>query len=155
MISRLWIGRTGRIALLAACVGGCQGTGGSKQRMTRLVPSPRAYERDLPLPGGFVMVDPLGESRSTGVRRLYLRHVYEGAGDKYAVRSFYLEQMPLANWVKVSEGNVRGQITMRYEKADESCALEIAGAGMGKTRVQVIVAQEERAKSPPLGGGKP
>lgn len=148
------LGHTGRLALLAALVGGCNTSGGTTQRMARLLPSPRSYERDVPIPTGFVILDPLGESRSTGARRLYLRHVYEGQANKYAVRNFYLEQMPLAGWTKVSEGNVRGLITMRYEKASESCGMQITGSGMGKTRVQVIIAQEERATSPPVGRDK-
>ena len=144
----------GLLALLAALVGGCNTGGGTTQRMARLLPSPRSYERDVPIPTGFAIVDQLGESRSTGVRRLYLRHVYEGQANKYAVRNFYLEQMPLAGWIKVSEGNVGGLITMRYEKASESCAMQVTASSMGKTRVQVIIAQEERATSPPVGRDK-
>lgn len=142
------------LGLLAVALSGCQDPVGPPQRMIRLLPSPRPYERDIPMPTGFQIMDQLGESRSTGARRLYLRHVYEGRANKYAVRNFYKEQMPLAGWVKVSEGNVRGRITVRYEKATESCAVEINEAGVGRIRVQIIIAQEERATSPPVSRDK-
>jgi len=115
----------------------------------RLNPSPKFYVADIPLPEGFRIVDPLGESRATGTRRLYLRHVYEGQGDHYSVRDFYEREMPLFGWAKVSDGNVGGLITIRFEKASESCTAEIRESGFGKTRVQILIGQEERAPAPP------
>ncbi|MHC4064321.1 MAG: hypothetical protein ACYSUI_07450 [Planctomycetota bacterium] len=137
-----------RVALFLMCAlaTGCTGTG-SKGRQVRLVSSPRPYERDIPIPIGFKLVDPASEDRSTGVARLYLRHLYTGKADKYAVRNFYREQMPLARWTMVSDGNVRGVCTLRFEKASESCTVEIrdAGKGLGKrTEVQILASQEQR-----------
>ncbi len=92
------------------------------------------------------------EDRSTGSARLYLRHLYEGTGDKYAVRSFYREQMPLVRWTKVSDGNIKGNFTMRFEKGNESCTITISDARsfLGpRTQIQIVVAREERGNAPP------
>lgn len=132
--------------LVCAAAAGCHGTA-SKGHEVRLVCSARPYEPDIPIPVGFKLVDSASEDRSTGVARLYLRHLYTGQADKYAVRNFYREQMPLARWSKVSEGNVRGVCTLRFEKSNESCTVEIrdAGRGMGRhTEIQILVSQEQR-----------
>lgn len=116
----------------------------------RLIASSRTYEPDIPIPAGFKLIDEASEDRSTGVARLYLRHLYRGNADRHAVRSFYREQMPLARWSKVSDGNIRGRVTMRFEKAAESCTVEISKAakGMGgQVEIQVLVSQEQRSPS--------
>jgi hypothetical protein len=122
------------------------GSGCSQQpeKIERLVAAPRPYEPDVPIPSGFRIVDDATEDRSTGTMRLYLRHVYTGAADKYAVRNFYREQMPLARWSKVSDGNVRGLCTLRFVKGNESCVVEIGDASQFKTRIQVLVSLEQR-----------
>jgi calcineurin-like phosphoesterase family protein len=112
----------------------------------------RPFEPDLPVPANFALVEQASEDRSTGTRRLYLRHVYTGSADKYAVRNFYREQMPLARWTKVSDGNVQGFLTMRFEKNDESCSVTITGSAhafSNKTKVQIVVAREEWGQKPP------
>lgn len=116
----------------------------------RLIAASRTYEPDIPIPAGFKLIDEASEDRSTGVARLYLRHLYRGKADKHAVRSFYREQMPLARWSKVSDGNIRGRITMRFEKATESCTVEISGTAKGmssQVEIQVLVSQEQRSPS--------
>lgn len=150
----------GRVAVLAglllfggACTPAPKPGGG-----VRLVPAATLYERDIPIPSGFRMVEPACEDQSTGTRRLYLRHIYEGkAPSKYSVRKFYREQMPRARWALVSDGNVKGVYTLRFEKGTESCRIQITG-GEGRlgpnTRIQVIIAQEERGKSPPESENK-
>ncbi|MCP4251041.1 MAG: hypothetical protein GY778_28725 [bacterium] len=142
----LWIGG------LAACLtaAGCSGAA-SKGREIRLVASARPYELDLPIPVGFKLEDSASEDHSTGVARLYLRHLYVGGADKYAVRNFYREQMPLSRWSKVSDQNIRGVCTLRFEKGSESCTVEIRESGRGlatRTQVQVLVAQEQRGSGP-------
>jgi len=138
----------GTVALLACSLTwGCsQNDSGTQQ--VRLVSSTRAPEPDIPIPAGFQLVDEASEDRSTGVSRLYLRHLYVGKADKYAVRNFYREHMPLARWQKVSDGNVRGVCTLRFEKGSESCTVDIrdAGTGMGRrTQIQILVSQEQRS----------
>lgn len=150
----------GRVAILAGLLlfgGAC--TSASKPGDTvHLTAASMLYERDIPIPSGFRMVESACEDQSTGTRRLYLRHIYEGkAPSKYSVRKFYREEMPRARWALVSDGNVKGVYTLRFEKGTESCRVQITG-GEGrlgaKTRIQVIIAQEERGKSPPESGTK-
>jgi hypothetical protein len=138
---------------LVAALAGCA-VNGREGEHTRLVRG-QPFEPDLPVPAGFAMVEEASEDRSTGTSRLYLRHEYEGKADKYDVRGFYREQMPLARWTKVSDGNVKGVLTMRFEKGDESCGIVITGERgifSEKTRVQIVVAKEERGEKPPTPG---
>ncbi len=125
---------------------GCnQGKAGTQE--VRLIASSRPYEPDVPIPVGFKLVDEASEDRSTGVARLYMRHLYRGRADKHAVRGFYRDQMPLARWVRVSDGNVQGKITMRFEKGNESCTIGIQesdGRFSTWAEVQVLVSQEQR-----------
>lgn len=148
MVSKVLAGRRLIVATMVACgaAAGCSQTRTPGQEV-RLVASSRPYEVDIPTPAGFKLVDEASEDRSTGTARLYLRHLYVGRADKYAVRNFYREQMPLARWVKVSEGNIRGVCSFRFEKGNESCTVDIrdADSGLSKmTEVQVLVSQEQR-----------
>jgi hypothetical protein len=148
-----WLGSAGRTGVLTAVVamaGGCNPNSKSGQEI-RLMPVASPYERDIPIPAGFTLVEDACEDQLTGTRRLYLRHLYEGEADKYRVRRFYREQMPRAQWALVSDGNVKGQYTMRFEKNSEACTVQIQDAGgrMGrKIHIQVIIMQEERGSPP-------
>lgn len=133
------------VVLVAVCVApaGCTGSGNQE---VRLLASSKPYEADIPVPNGFKLVDEASEDRATGVSRLYLRHVYRGQADIHAVRNFYREQMPLARWIKVSDGNVAGRMTLRFEKGNESCTIdihEVPGRVRKCTEIQVIVSQEQ------------
>ncbi len=135
-------------ALLTGCCAslGCH-QGGSGSQEVRLIASSRPYEADVPIPAGFKLVDEASEDRSTGVKRLYVRHLYRGQANKHAVRNFYREQMPLTRWVKVSDGNVGGHMTLRFEKGEESCTIEIRpvpGRWKPSVEVQVLISQEQR-----------
>lgn len=154
-MGRNWWWWTGPAASLLLSVMGCVSSGTS-DRETPLIPA-RPYEVDIPVPRGFSLVDHAGVDRATGSRRLYLRHVYEGQADKYSVREFYRKQMPLARWSQVSDGNVKGHIEMRFEKAVESCSISITdNVGFWRrTSIQIIVALEEPANGPPKHGNKP
>jgi hypothetical protein len=113
----------------------------------------RPFEPDVPVPARFNMVEQASEDRSTGTNRLYLRHVYHGQADKFAIRNFYRQEMPLARWTKVSDGNIKGVITMRFEKGDESCTVNITDAGTrgSGAEIQVVIAREQRGNAPPTG----
>lgn len=146
------MGRRSRLAALGVCclLSGC-GPAPRETRSVRLARG-RPFEPDIPVPARFVLVEQASEDRSSGSSRLYLRHVYEGTGDKYAVRAFYREQMPLARWSKASDGNVKGELTMRFEKDDESCVVRITDPARfwtRRTRVEITVAREERGAVPP------
>lgn len=140
------IDRLSLIILVAGMpLAGCAEKNGQE---VRLIAASRTYEADIPIPAGFTLVDEASEDRSTGMARLYLRHLYRGKADKHAVRAFYREQMPRVRWSKVSDGNIRGRITMRFEKGAESCTVEITDGlkGMGGgTEIQVLVSQEQRS----------
>jgi hypothetical protein len=134
------------VSVAVCCVAlGCTQSRSSRQEV-RLLASAKPYEADIPIPTGFKLVDEASEDRSTGMSRLYLRHLYRGQADKYAVRGFYREQMPLARWVKVSDGNVAGRISLRFEKGNESCTIdirEVPGHMRSTTEIQVLVTQEQ------------
>jgi hypothetical protein len=148
-----WLGSAGRIGVLTVAVAvttGCN-PGSKSGQDIRLVPVASPYERDIPIPDGFTLVEDACEDQLTGTRRLYLRHLYEGEADKYRVRKFYREQMPRAQWALVSDGNIKGQYTMRFEKNNEACTVQIQDAGgrIGhKIHIQVIIMQEERGSPP-------
>jgi hypothetical protein len=142
-----------RLVGVAVCLAlgswGCSGT--KSQESLRLVPSPRVYEGDIPFPVGFRFLEKVSEDRSTGTARLYLRHSYDGHAPAYVVRNFYREQMPLAGWAMVSDGNVKGDYTLRFEKASEACTVHIhEKAGLSTvTEVEVVISQEQKGKAPP------
>jgi hypothetical protein len=129
--------------------GGCKGT--NEQEPVRLVASQQVYESDVPLPVGFSLLEKVSEYRSTGSARLYLRHTYVGGANKHGVRTFYREQMPSVGWGMVSEGNVKGEYTLRFEKGTESCSVLIRDRRRltGGTEVQVVISQEQRGEKPP------
>jgi hypothetical protein len=142
---------------LTAIVGGpgCE-SGGRAYRPLRIAPMIAPFESDIPVPMGFRFVEHASEDRATGTMRLYLRHSYQGDAHKLNVRNFYRDEMPLAQWVKVSDGNVKGEYTLRFEKGNESCTVLIRdaqGRG-GGTLVQVIISQEQRGATPPTTRSK-
>ncbi|HNQ24521.1 MAG TPA: hypothetical protein PKK06_15660 [Phycisphaerae bacterium] len=107
-----------------------------------LVVASNPHEPDLPLPAGFHLVERSSEDFRAGALR-YIRHRYVGRADKPAVRDFYRRQMPLVRWVSLSDNQVEGRYTMRFERADETCTITIdgePGARSGQVRVEVIVA---------------
>lgn len=159
-----------RLIRFLTIVGGCSlvgcATDGSAARggrasagWIRLVANPRPVEPDIPLPVGFRLVDRASEDhRSAGFQRLYLRHEYVGEADKYAVRSFYREQMPLARWRLLSDANVKGDFSMRFQKATESCTIQITDRHtvFSKTSsIKVLVVHEEPAIDPPKARNRP
>ena len=124
-----------------------------------MVADPRPVEADIPLPVGFRLVDRASEDhRSAGFQRLYLRHEYAGQADKHAIRGFYREQMPLARWRLLSDANVKGDFSMRFEKGTESCTIQITDRQtvFSKTAsIRVLVVHEESAIDPPRARNRP
>lgn len=118
----------------------------------RLAPVNRPFVQDIPVPVGFRFVEKVSEDRLSGARRLYLRHVYTGPAAKYDVRNFYHERMPRYRWVKVADGHVTGEYTMRFEKDSEDCTVTIRdreGFRSG-SEVQVIITQRQSEAVPPV-----
>lgn len=128
------------VPFVALLVMGCAGprTGGDSQTLRA---SATPYEVDIPLPTGFRLVDQSSEDWSGG-RLRYLRHRYVGRADKYAVRRFYRDQMPLARWTPRGNGNVGGRVVMWFEREAESCTITIEDDRSSLSRrvsVEVIV----------------
>ncbi len=152
IVTRAWPWRpsalhaTAVAALVLSLVGGCVGSSAIRGNRS-LLPSARPYAADIPLPEGFRLVDQSSEDWAAGRRIRYLRHRYRGRADKYTVREFYREQMPLVRWTAISDGNVNGRITMRFERAAESCTITIEDEMPRISRrvaVEVIVAPMPR-----------
>jgi hypothetical protein len=106
-----------------ACTGPAARTGGLE-----LSASADPYEADIPLPAGFALVDRSSEDWSSGPLR-YLRHTYVGRADKYTVRKFYREQMPLVRWTALADRQLHGRYTLRFRRGREMCTIVIAGQG--------------------------
>ncbi len=148
------------LVVSAGLAGGCDSSGQRTAQTVRLIASGKPYEQDLPLPAGFAIVERAMEDHSTGQTRTYLRHLYAGGADKFAVRNFYREQMPLVRWAKVSDSAIKGEFSMRFAKGNEVCEINIRDnpkkLELGKkTLVQVMVAQEQRGTTPPSAGSHP
>ena len=121
-------------------LGGCSGVAGSRRTLT-LEASPHPFVADIPVPEGFRLAEQSSEDWTVGPIR-YLRHRYEGRADKYAVRRFYREQMPLVRWAAISDGNIQGRHTMRFERGTEQCTVYIdspASWRSGRVIVDVVI----------------
>lgn len=129
------------LSVVSGCVGAAPVAGNAS-----LVSSAHPYEPGIPVPVGFRLVDQASEDFSSGPVR-YVRHRYLGRADKYAVREFYRKQMPLVRWTAISDSNVNGRITMRFQRQDESCTVTIEDETSGFARrvaVQVMIAPSAR-----------
>ena len=140
---------------LAMVLTGAAGCSGSRDGETaRLIPSPKPYESDIPIPEGFKLEERSMEDHATGQARTYLRHAYVGHEDKFAVREFYREQMPLNRWALISDSALKGNFSMRFAKSSESCVVNIEDNGKTigkKTTIQVMISPEKRGATPPTG----
>jgi hypothetical protein len=141
------------VASLTAC-GGCVESGRAVDDV-RLTAG-RPIEPDIPIPQGFRLIERAGEDRFTGTQRLYLRHMYCGSAGKRTVREFYREHMPLSRWTLMSDGDIKGDLQLRFEKGTECCTIAIMDrSGLrGGTCIQVVVVREDR-KVPPAARKSP
>ncbi|MCG3137175.1 MAG: hypothetical protein HJJLKODD_01018 [Phycisphaerae bacterium] len=145
-----------KLSLWACCLVGLVVSGcGEPNKPTtpqRVIPQERAFFSDVPLPVGFNINDRASEDRMSGERRIYVRHVYEGRGEAYAIRSFYLEQMPQYQWQVVSVGNTGGMHTIRLTKERESCTITVSAfttRWRDGVRVEILITQESGAAATP------
>jgi len=118
-----WAGRSVCVALVVAVVTGCS-NGGLSGGPERITAKPVPYIPDVPVPSDFKLVEKSTDDYSSGGVRV-VRHDYEGRADRTALRNFYQEQMPTFRWVRISDQNVRGEQTMRFEKGNEACTITI------------------------------
>jgi len=125
------------VLLGAGLPGGCGDSKGTS--IARLTPRGVPYLEGVPVPGGFTLVTEEVLDRESGGMRM-ASHKYRGRADLHAVRNFYREQMPLMGWNRVSDQNVKGIITIRFEKQEEDCTVEIQSAGgLNQTEITVEV----------------
>ncbi|MBN1490045.1 MAG: hypothetical protein JXA69_09020 [Phycisphaerae bacterium] len=152
-----WVGRRARALagvgglVLAVLVGvGCQG--GGKSGDGRMVARPVPYIPDVPVPATFKLVDKMTDDYSSGGVRV-VRHEYEGGCDTAALRAFYQEQMPTYRWTRISDQNIQGEITLRFEKGNESCDIVIrpkSGGWGDRAAVRVVILPIDRTgREPP------
>lgn len=124
------------VALVPMSLNGCAGVHRSSDVLALKV-SAHPLVRDIPVPEGFRLVDQSCEDWASGPIR-YIRHRYTGRADKHAVRRFYREQMPLVRWTAISDANLHGRFTMRFERSKEYCTVFIDSPAARKSD-QVIV----------------
>ncbi|UCD30088.1 MAG: hypothetical protein JSV03_06340 [Planctomycetota bacterium] len=137
------------IGLLGGCGNGK--SSGMKPLKARELP----YLDDVAVPQGFKLVDKMTEDYESGGQRM-ARHEYRGFADTHRVRQFYKEQMPLLGWNLVSDQNVKGVITQRFENKYETCSVQIKPSGMfNRTTIRVIVNPFNRTPTEPPKRTKP
>lgn len=140
---KLLAGLTCSAILLAA------GCGNNADGVTRLSPRGVPYLTGVAVPTGFTLVDKYTEDYESGAQRT-ARHLYRGNASVFAVRNFYRDQMPLMGWNRVTEQNVKGTVSLRFEKPNESCAVQITPSGFFNwSTIQVVVMPFNRNPTEP------
>lgn len=132
--------------MLPAGMLGCNGLSGSGGGMGRsgspmsLGRTARPIIADIPLPRGFRLNEGLSRDVSAAGQR-WIDHVYVGSADKFAVREFYLTEMPKYRWILVTKSFIQGQVTLDYRKDAETCRVIIADASsiFDKVAIKVFV----------------
>lgn len=137
----------GRIVLLVVSAGLTAGCGDKAEGPARLSPRGMPYLTGVPVPAGFTLIERNTEDYESGAQR-WARHLYRGGGSLPSVRNFYREQMPLNGWNRVSDQYIKGTVNLRFEKASESCDIQITSTLLRST-VQVIVMPLSRATTEP------
>ena len=144
------------LAVAVVATTGCHTTASGRDDVRLAADRPVAP--DIPIPQGARLIDRSSEDHTSGARRVYLRHEYECKADKYRVREFYRRQMPAARWRLVSDTNIKGEITMRFEKATEACVIRLIQERRAFSRpccIRVIVSPIENSEPPPTARNTP
>ncbi len=138
----------GFAGLAAVFLAGC---GDKGDGLKRIGPRGTPYLTGVPVPEGFSLVEKNTEDYESGAQR-WARHLYRGYAEQAAVRNFYREQMPLVGWNRVSDQNVKGTLTLRFENASESCTVQIAPTGfLNRCTIQIVVMPFSRnSMEPPV-----
>ncbi len=128
------------IGLLAAmAASGC-----TKEPTTPTVLQAKAqpFVQDVPVPSKFKLDRDKSDHSYTEGRRS-VKHFYLGSAEPLAVRNFYVQNMPGADWQIVDEKLQNGVYTITYRKAEERCEIRIekipAGWFSPSTRVRATV----------------
>jgi hypothetical protein len=135
---------TAVLLLAAALAAGC---GDKGEGPARLSPRGMPYLTGVPVPAGFSLVERNTEDYESGAQR-WARHLYRGTASQDSVRNFYREQMPINGWNRVSDQNIKGTISLRFEKASESCTVQISSSLFWST-IHVVVMPLSRSSTEP------
>jgi hypothetical protein len=108
-------------ALGPVVLGGCAGEPAGP---TILDASEHPYVTDLPLPAGFKLVERLSEDRVMAGHRV-VNHIYHGKGSLQAVKNFYQQSMPQADWEPVGQSLNKGVYLLSYRKGQELSEIRI------------------------------
>lgn len=130
---------------------GCEGGTLFNSNPGRITPRPVPYISDVPVPVGFKLVDKMTDDYVSGGMRV-VRHEYEGRADRAALRNFYQEQMPTYRWARISDQNIKGEITLRFEKGNESCTVIIrptTGDWLDQSSIRVTIVPFDRSGHEP------
>lgn len=137
------------LAVAAISLVGCGGGGGGRAIDTsggaprevgmpmELVAMSNPFVPDIPVPLGFSHAEKQSIDFGAGTAR-YVHHMYRGKEDKWSVRRFYENQMPINRWSLVTYMNAEGELSMDYEKDNERCRVIItSGSWVHPTRIIV------------------
>ena len=135
-------------AMLPAGMLGCNGMsnsgasgnmGGTGSSMS-LGRTARPIIADIPLPRGFRLDERRSRDVSAAGQR-WIDHVYTGSADKFAVREFYLTEMPQYRWTLVTKSFIQGQVTLDYRKDAETCRVIVEDMSglFGRISIKVFI----------------
>ncbi|QOJ15298.1 MAG: hypothetical protein HRU75_11935 [Planctomycetia bacterium] len=133
-------------ALLAS---GC--AGGSTVSDTRAgSPVQHPVLQNVPLPGGFELVDDRSRISSNGQIR-FAQCEFSGRAERTSVYEFFKNYMPTGGWSLQDERLIGGVYELRYGSPTERCDVRISRSGRG-TRIDIEVrpsADSGEAAPPP------
>ena len=88
------------------------------------------YVADVPVPAKFTLVESKSSNTYTAGRRT-VKHLYEGYSEPITVRTFYMNYMPMSNWV-ITEDTLQDNVYhLKYRKAEERCEIRIEKSATG------------------------
>jgi hypothetical protein len=108
----------------AACLAGCGSGGNHAEPGTGASAYQHPILENVPLPGGFQLVDDHSVGMNVGRTRVG-KFEFRGEMERARVGRFYKEFMPSGGWTLLSEDFDRGVHTMRYESPSEECYVRL------------------------------
>lgn len=143
--------------VLLLTVSGCVTNGGSAGGSTAatqpkgLVPKRASPIPDIPVPIGFELDEGRSQSSDSGRGVRWVRHVYLGLADKFAVSRFYKQHMPEHGWVRQMDRMNQGTILLSFRNADTN---EICEVVISDTRSWMLPKTSIRVELVPAGQGE-
>ena len=127
--------------LAASCLSlGCESTNTSETAggpAAKLESAAVARFPDVPVPVGFTLVE-RNSADNTNVRTRFACHQMVGTATPQQVADFYIEKLPLNNWVWKADSTVAGERNLLFRKTDEWCHITLKRDG-GKTVLRLWV----------------